>query len=368
MNHKFFAKFTIDNQLTNEALQKIKTFRISLAVLGILFIATVLLAKHRKSGIIGFLEAHKTGIQNLMLLLAVILALILLTELSLRFMLPEEFKRTLPAGALKASQKIELNDEGYRDLNHQLMKRNVYRIAVLGDSFTFGTGIENMESTYPKILQTKLNAKARTIKYGVFNFGKEGVDTEYEIKILQQYALKYNPDIIIVGYVLNDFRDAASQNKRNFYLFWADKYIERKSYLYSLIKKSGVNLLESIGVIKSYQKAIAESFYSDKNKEINRAYILEMDKIAKNNNATLVVVAIPFIYNLDDYPFSHAHEFLKDTAAQNRILYLDTLPQLSKFNESDIVVSRYDWHPNEMGHKIIAESIYNYMLESGLVK
>jgi len=45
---------------------------------------------------------------------------------------------------------IRINQDGFRDLDYPLKKsNNIYRIAVIGDSFTFGQGVE-LNQTYPK--------------------------------------------------------------------------------------------------------------------------------------------------------------------------------------------------------------------------
>ena len=52
---------------------------------------------------------------------------------------------------------IKINSMGLRDYEHKNGKDPLtFRILVLGDSFTFGLGV-NLEESYPKVLETMLN-------------------------------------------------------------------------------------------------------------------------------------------------------------------------------------------------------------------
>ena len=94
---------------------------------------------------------------------------------------------------------VELNNHGLRDNNHDY-NSNKYRILVLGDSMTFGYGVENNE-TYSKILEKKLKEEG---EYEVINAGITGYNTNQELAFLDIEGWKYSPDLIIVGFMLND--------------------------------------------------------------------------------------------------------------------------------------------------------------------
>ena len=93
-----------------------------------------------------------------------------------------------------------LNSDGFRGINYSLEKpKNTTRIAIIGDSFTFGFGIKNTSDTYPKVLETLLNNNSNQ-KYEVMNFGMSGANILDIYWILKYKVLKYNPDIVMYGY------------------------------------------------------------------------------------------------------------------------------------------------------------------------
>jgi hypothetical protein len=85
----------------------------------------------------------------------------------------------------------------------------VKRIACLGDSFTFGYGV-NDDETWPAALQRALNAASPDaaeeggLRYEVLNCGVPAYDTEQEVRLLGDRVLGYEPDLVIIGWYIND--------------------------------------------------------------------------------------------------------------------------------------------------------------------
>ena len=66
----------------------------------------------------------------------------------------------------------KINSQGMRDYEYPYQKgKDVFRIAVLGCSRTYGYGV-NMEETYSKVLESMLNEKHKKVE--VLNFGVNG--------------------------------------------------------------------------------------------------------------------------------------------------------------------------------------------------
>ena len=90
------------------------------------------------------------------------------------------------------------NSRGLRDREHALEKSpSVPRIVVLGDSFTWGYGV-NDDEVYPAVMQSLLHG-VEVINLGVTAFG-----TRQEFEYLKLEGLRYQPDTVILGFCLND--------------------------------------------------------------------------------------------------------------------------------------------------------------------
>lgn len=96
----------------------------------------------------------------------------------------------------------EINGQGFRDGKDYLMEKSgEKRLAVFGDSFTFGVGVKN-ENVFSKILE-------RNSSYEVLNFGVSGYDVGQYLLSLKENGLKYDPDAVVFAvYTGNDVEDA----------------------------------------------------------------------------------------------------------------------------------------------------------------
>lgn len=78
-----------------------------------------------------------------------------------------------------------------------------FRVAVLGDSFTMPTGVA-IEDAYHSVMEQKLNDRHDGRHYEFMNFGVAGYQLGTYLAALEQKALAYDPDLILVAFSNND--------------------------------------------------------------------------------------------------------------------------------------------------------------------
>jgi lysophospholipase L1-like esterase len=99
---------------------------------------------------------------------------------------------------------VHVNRLGLRGSELEQAKApGVFRIAAVGDSFTFGNGVAD-EDTYPRQLEALLPPRADGRRYEVLNFGVSGYSSADEAAVLRERVAAFSPDLVLVGYVLND--------------------------------------------------------------------------------------------------------------------------------------------------------------------
>ncbi|TAN51583.1 MAG: SGNH/GDSL hydrolase family protein, partial [Rhodospirillales bacterium] len=94
------------------------------------------------------------------------------------------------------------NNHGWRDRNRSFDKPSgVFRILVLGDSNTFGA-IVPAEKVYTTQLEDKLRAEGFAVE--IVNMSYGGWSTDQELEAFINEGRKYQPDLVVVQFTVND--------------------------------------------------------------------------------------------------------------------------------------------------------------------
>src|SRR5712691_154086 len=93
------------------------------------------------------------------------------------------------------------NTLGFRDRDFSPDKNVKTRIVALGDSFTYGWGVEAEES-WPKVLEQRLRSSGLDLE--IANLGKPGASPRDYADIAEKSISLLHPDIVIVGVLQGD--------------------------------------------------------------------------------------------------------------------------------------------------------------------
>ena len=272
-----------------------------------------------------------------------------------------------PRGYFEKDNSItyRLNNYGFRDHDYTQEKpEGVKRIIVLGDSFAFGTGVRP-EHTFCNRLEQLLAKAGFSVE--VLNFSTSGWCTRDEIAYLQNMGMKFSPDLILVAYVLNDADYAGGLDAE---VWGGFRQVYEKSTLrwtyflsYAYAKVAQWTFIKSY-VADSVTRSIRET---DK----WTASFMELDRgkeLADSNEAQFAVIILPFIYDFTpNHPFLPIHRMIEGHCKQSSIPVRDLLPFFMGHDYMQLWVHATDSHPNEIGHKIIAEALADFVLTRQLL-
>lgn len=283
-----------------------------------------------------------------------------------------------------------MNSKGLRSPEYSYPKdKGIIRILGLGDSYTFGIGVEEKD-TYLKKLEEMLAARfQKERKIEMINTGVGGWGTTQQLIYLQKEGLKYTPDLIILGFFVND----PSENEdTGLYRLENDGLIRQPvkisqglsatkkftAYIpfYNFLTRhsqflSFLRIRLTIILTKGHQKAgiakLTDGTY--KNLDLTKALLKEMNQVAEANGSKLIIILIPskeefLLPNSSDRNMQlEIVKFCQDNYIKNVDLFLT----FKKISDTQSLYFTKDSHWNERGHRLCAHTGYNYIKNYNLL-
>ena len=262
----------------------------------------------------------------------------------------------------------------------------------LGDSFTWGKGVW-VEERYTSVLQVMLTQAYPQKNIEVLNFGFPGAPTTRERDALRQYKAMVQPNLLLVGFVLND-----PQPRRHDYSIERDRFEEKYGEIIKgtaeameKIKLSHVaalsvtaldNFLISTGIIPTWEVALDRVY--QKNTQEWQDFEQALRDIKSMSDEMDLPQPIFAVLNQGTYTdrptdYNHPDEELQlylrwyhqaeITAAQlgfNPINYEQELAE--QMTAEPFAVTVLDGHPSAKVHRIYAQKLFNEVtgyIESG---
>jgi lysophospholipase L1-like esterase len=257
------------------------------------------------------------------------------------------------------------NSVGFRDREHSKQKPpGVMRVVVIGDSVTEGTGVE-ADAIFSSQLQHMLGPQ-----HEVINLGMSGLNTPQEVHILEVEGLSYDPDVVVVNFVLNDcdffseFHAAKqfTQDKDTKIGLLGDITIDPK--LKRLLKSSAfiyfvkarvehlVGMATGKGESNYYRNLWSQEYcYQRLNDGFDKLKDLRM-----RSSFEVHVIIWPLLVDYKPYAFAHIHERVKREAETRGFKVLDLVDTFAALSYRKLQVTAEDnVHPNGQGHRAAAE-------------
>ena len=286
-----------------------------------------------------------------------------------------------PSGITFYRKYYTLNSWGFRDVERQESKSlGTFRILVLGDSFTFGAGIKFKEDLYPALLEAKLNGSGEgSPQYEVINTGAKGLNTSQQHEYLNLKGLALDPDMVIIGHVLNDAEtpDLKSDlvkglQSETLLPCRLHRLLNRYSFTYYITRRNLSGLLkdrvDSDTGLTVYD-AYLDGLYRGQNLDAYQDVVSSLAETCRENDLPLLLVSFPRISRAREspYPFSDARQVLQAIASEEGLHFVDLLPAILRSEATTLTVSAWDGHPNEDVHSAAADEIFNRLLADRLV-
>jgi lysophospholipase L1-like esterase len=232
-----------------------------------------------------------------------------------------------------------------------------FRIAIVGDSLTYGDGVE-ARHTYSALLQRLLE---RDYAVEVLNLGSDGLQSEDVRNRVLEFVPRLRPDLVIYGVCHNDFLPAGvGQYAVND--AWALPLPD--SFKQELASRSRLIRLTSDGYNAALMRlGYRADFFDDILKDF-RNYQGRFAADAAAMNTYVLSQGLPPVVAmvLDQFPLQNSRGHAITLAAERHLAaagmtVLDTEPYYRRYDGQNLAVSRWEGHPNEIAHGIWARML-----------
>jgi lysophospholipase L1-like esterase len=384
-------------------LTNIRHVQLKFLVIGLTFIVAADSVISRVSWLGSF--AKKDSATKLLLATLPVLTLLVVLEFSLKpfartrseltsiYVRDSELGWKLKPNAedLYGGLPVRINGKGLRgpELNY-IKHPGVKRILFLGDSVTFGYKLKNYEQTFPHLVESLLKTKSG---YSVesINSGVGGYSPWQEYIFLAQEGIKYDPDLIVISFVLNDVTEPLGLVKfggtgegwqlEHTVSGELEKLFEASSIAYFARRitarlRFGENIQQ--GAELKQKTTVKEMVLHADRPDIQKAWentLQHLQKIfdyAKARDIPLLLVVFPFTFQFDDVAnLSTPQKILSKYAHDNKVPVIDLLPILARkmaqegFKPRDYFLD--DDHLSAGGSETVAEILANFIQQQGLL-
>ena len=240
---------------------------------------------------------------------------------------------------------------------------DAWRIMALGCSTTFGWGVADEES-YPARLDARIRESGAS-GVQVINGGQPGY-TSFQGSWLWDGVLKdYQPDVVLIGYVVQDARKAAYSDKSQAILQKDTRYL-KDNVLYK--SRAYLWLFEKIGRVQIESKERGQG-------DEGGVYRVPLKEYQENIQGLIAEVRgiggtpVLFGYPLERTGYTEQHRYYLQAIAEHEgVLYLDPQPKMETASgEGQYYFSRDRGHANAAGNDLIASWVFEFLRENGLL-
>ena len=274
-------------------------------------------------------------------------------------------EKAFPHKEEKKIFRVSSNEDGLRSSVASRSKTDgTLRVMTMGCSTTFGWGVDDQQS-YPAQLQSLIDqSNAGSIE--VINAGQPGY-TSFQGRWLWEESLKlYEPDVVLIGYVVQDARKAAYSDKSQAILQNDNRYMKDH-----ILYKSRVYLaLRSVlGSVQIEAKERPQNGQGGIFRVPPEDYVENLRSLVSDVQA-MGATPILFGFPLEREGYTETHrKILKAAAAELKVPHLDLQSQMEEASrKAELYFSNDRGHANAAGNKQIATWVFDFLVEQSLLK
>jgi len=290
----------------------------------------------------------------------------------------------LPPGAHAPAREVTytINAAGYRGELAPPKEEGELRIAVVGDSFVFGSLVNDAE-TLPAQLEELLELRLGAGRVRVINLGVPGYQLRQLVQVLEQRVARLEPDVVILNLYVNDTiptpdtYDGRVVEEDPPPKTAEERWVQRLGLTSAAWPPS--NRRERVQAMVRRRSALADTLAAvlftklearDRRADIVhrwraegagwRSVIEALERavaLARRDGYELQVSMFPSLAWIDEepYPLADAHARLAAACAKLALSFHDLLPAFTGRDPRSLWAHELDQHPSPSAHRLAAE-------------
>lgn len=268
----------------------------------------------------------------------------------------------------RETQAPTMNSLGFREREFVLSANDhTYRIAVIGDSFTYGQGI-SINDRFTNILERRLS-ESFSQKYEVLNFGVGGAETVDHVNTLKDTVLATRPNYVLLQWFINDPEGHdTTARPRPWRLLPSDflsGWLHRKSALYYVLNQQWISFQHKLGLIESNEDYLYKRFRDPDGADsiAARRALEEFLTITASHGIVAGIVIFPGLSSRSWFNNDHRLSFLLDrvleVCTRLAVTCVDLRPTFRLVEPvSRLWVNRFDSHPGRLANELASNAIF----------
>jgi len=225
---------------------------------------------------------------------------------------------------------------------------DTFRIITLGDSFTFGVGV-NTKDNWPEKLEDMLKNSLKCKKIEVINLGVPGYDIEYSVERFKIRGSKYKPDLVIWFLKKDDFtqigeifRPELNQIEKKLTQLQLNQLVWRKK---NIVFNDWLNVINNYTINKMGEERVLKK------------QLKNLEKINNFYNGPLLIFTFPLTED------KYQSIMKKFSNKRKNTLFYDGITRI--YNNKNLYLP--DGHPSKEGHERIATDLFNYLIKNKII-
>lgn len=280
--------------------------------------------------------------------------------------------------------EIRINSQGFRGPEIPEPKpAGQFRVLVMGDSITLAPYLPE-DKTYVAVMQDRLRELTASRDVLVINGGVVDVGIKEEVDILAEQGLAVKPDLVVVGFYLNDLRPPlgfpGEKQAPGFIRRYSvlAQFIYQRLELKKFIADKGLGRFDAKDQLKKDDwKKDRDAFmrlvnfthfdwgaaWKDGEWEIVDRELARLKDYAAQNNFRVIIAAFPVSFQVyADFIEDKPQRIMQAKAAQYGFQYIDLLPVFRQNSGRELF---YDHcHLNPLGNQIAGREIADKINEA----